>query len=307
MTGVLIGFAIIGTVILAGYVVGRLGLLGEHAPHVLSRLAFYVLLPCLLFTVLSDADFHVLFSSLLLVSLLAAIVSSTIFVLVAKFVWHREVSELVVGALGSGYVNANNIGIPVAFFVLGNAGYGAPIVLLQLLLYAPIALTILDVQQRGGRSVWRILIQPFRNPIIVGSVLGVVVSALGVTLPEQVMEPFRIIGAAAVPVTLIAFGISLHGPRPLAPGSPRREVLLASTLKLMVMPLAAWAIGHFVFALEGLDLFAVVVLAALPAAQNVFNYAQRYGRGVVMARDIVLITTVASVPVLLVVAALLAP
>jgi predicted permease len=84
-------------------------------------------------------------------------------------------------------------------------------------------------------------------------------------------------------------------------------VLLASTLKLLVMPLAAWAIGHFVFVLDGLDLFAVVVLAALPAAQNVFNYAQRYGRGVVMARDIVLITTVASVPVLLVVAALLAP
>jgi malonate transporter len=49
------------------------------------------------------------------------------------------------------------------------------------------------------------------------------------------------------------------------------------------------------------------VLAALPSAQNVFNYAQRYDRGEILARDTVLITTVLSVPVLLVVAALLAP
>jgi predicted permease len=49
------------------------------------------------------------------------------------------------------------------------------------------------------------------------------------------------------------------------------------------------------------------VLAALPTAQNVFNYAQRYGRGVVLARDAVLITTALSVVVLVIVAALLAP
>jgi predicted permease len=62
-----------------------------------------------------------------------------------------------------------------------------------------------------------------------------------------------------------------------------------------------------VFGLEGHDLFGVVVLAALPTAQNVFNYAQRYERGVIIARDTVLLTTVLCVPVLFVVALLLAP
>ncbi len=307
MTGVLIGFAVIGAVILAGYVVGRAGVLGDHAPFVLSRLAFYVLSPCLLFTVLADADIHVLFSSLLVVSLAAAVTSALVFFVIARYVWRREISETVIGSLGSGYVNANNIGIPVAFFVLGNTAYAAPVVLLQLLVFAPIVLTTLDVQQNGGGSVWRIILRPFRNPIIVGSALGVVVSALQLTIPEEVMQPFRIIGAASVPVMLIAFGISLHGQRPLAANSSRRDVLLATSLKLAAMPLVAWLVGRFIFALEGLDLFAVVMLAALPAAQNVFNYAQRYERGVVMARDIVLITTLLSVPALLLVAALLAP
>ena len=118
---------------------------------------------------------------------------------------------------------------------------------------------------------------------------------------------FHLIGAAAVPVVLISFGMSLHGTRPLAPGSARRDVILASTLKLTLMPLAAWLVGGVVFGLSGHRLFAVVVLAALPAAQNVFNYAQRYDRGVILARDVVLITTALSLPVLLVIAALLAP
>ncbi len=307
MIGVLVGFAIIGAVILVGYVVGRTGVLGEHGQFVLGRAAFFVLSPFLLFTVLADADVHVLFSSLLPVSLIAAAVSGLIFALIARLVWRRGVSETVIGTLASGYVNGNYIGIPVAVYVLGDPAYAAPIVVLQLLLFAPIALTILDIQSRGTVSVRTVLTQPLRNPILVGSLAGVIVAVAHVNLPDAVMEPFRLIGAAAIPVVLIAFGMSLHGQRPLAPGSGRRDVILASTLKLVAMPVIAWAVGHFVFQLVGRPLFAVVILAALPVAQNVFNYAQRYERGEIVARDVVLITTVLCVPVLLVIAALLAP
>ena len=307
MGGVLVGFAIIAAIIVAGYVVGRAGILGEHAPFVLSRIAFYVLSPALLFTVLADADVHVLFSSLLPVSLIAALATGLVFALVARLVWKRPVSETVIGVLASGYVNANNIGLPVMLYVLGDPSLSAPIILLQLVVFAPIALTILDIQDRGVVSVRRILLQPITNPILIASLLGLVVSVFELQVPEPVMEPFRLVGAATVPIVLIAFGMSLHGRRPLAPGTARRDVLLASSLKLVLMPVIAWLVGDFVFGLSGQALFAVVVLAALPAAQNVFNYAQRYERGVILARDVVLITTVLSIPVLVVVAALLAP
>jgi hypothetical protein len=67
----------------------------------------------------------------------------------------------------------------------------------------------------------------------------------------------------------------------------------------------AWILGAFVFDFGHDELFVTVVLAGLPSAQNAFNYAQRYQTGVVVARDTVLITTIAAVPVLVVVAALL--
>ena len=59
-------------------------------------------------------------------------------------------------------------------------------------------------------------------------------------LPAVVFEPFRLIGGAAVPLMLMGFGMSLHGQRVLEPGSGRRDVVLATGLKLLAMPLAAW-------------------------------------------------------------------
>jgi malonate transporter len=303
---VLIGFAIIGVVILIGYVVGRIGVLGEHAPKVMSRLVFFVLSPALLFTVLADADVHTLFSSMLAVSAIAAVLSCLIFAGIALLVFRRGIPETVIGSISAGYVNANNIGIPVAVYVLGNTAYSAPVILLQLLVLAPISLTILDISTSGSVSIGRVLMQPIRNPLIIASALGVVVSVAELEIPMAVMEPFRIVGAAAVPLVLIAFGMSLHGDRLLAPGTGRRDIVLASAIKLAVMPVIAWVFGRFVFGLDQEHLFAVVVLAGLPTAQNVFVFAQRYERGVSLARDTVLITTVGSVPVLVAVAALLA-
>ncbi len=305
--GVLIGFAIIVAVIGVGYLVGRFQLLGPHADHVLSRLAFFVLSPALLFTVLAKADVAHLFSALLPISAIAAGVDIAAFLVVALLVWRRSLPEATVGALASGYVNANNIGLPVSVYVLGDASSSAPVILLQLIVLAPIALTILDVSTSGTLSLKRILLQPVRNPLIIGSLLGVIVAVTHVKIPVPVMAPFSLIGGAAVPVILMSFGMSLHGSRVLAPGTNRKDVILASSLKLAAMPAIAWVLGTFVWHLEGHRLFVVVVLAALPTAQNVFNYAQRYDRGVTMARDTVLITTALSIVALVIIAALLAP
>lgn len=56
------------------------------------------------------------------------------------------------------------------------------------------------------------------------------------------------------------------------------------------MPLIAWLIG-LAFGLDDEEMYAAVILAALPAAQNVYNYAATYRRGEILARDTVFLTT----------------
>jgi len=302
---VLTGFAIIGVVIAVGYLIARFGLVPPEGRAVLSRIAFFVTTPALLFTVLTRADVTVLFSSFLLVSLSTVLIVAAVYVLASRLFFRRPLPETVIGTASSAYVNANNIGLPVAIYVLGDPQWVAPTLLLQLLLLAPTILTVLDISTSGRTSVGAILTQPLRNPMIIASALGLLVAVTGVQVPAPVLEPFSIIGNASIPLVLMAFGMSLRGQRPLEAGPARVEVVVASALKSLVMPAVAWTLGRFVFQLDAEHLFAVTVTAALPTAQNIFNFASRYDRGVAVARDTALVSTVTAVPVLIAVSLLL--
>jgi predicted permease len=307
MSGVLVGFAIIGVVIATGYGVGRAGLLGPHAQFVMSRLAFSVLMPCLLFHTIATADVATLFSPMLAVSALSALSVAVVTALVSALVLRRPLTTTTVAALAASYTNANNIGLPVAVYVLGQATAVVPVIMLQLVVMAPIALTVLDAATASGGGWRRRVLGPVSNPLIIASLLGLVCSVTGLTLPDAVLEPFVLVGGAAVPVVLLSFGMSLHGSAPLRDPAIRPDVLLATVGKLLVMPAVAFLLARYAFGLDAAHVFVLTVLAALPSAQNVFNYAQRYDAAVPVARDVVLLTTVGSVPVLVAIAALLHP
>lgn len=295
----LTGFVVVGVAIFVGWILGRIDLLGEHARPVLSRLTFFVLSPFLLFVVLAQADVHSLFSALLPVSAIAAVAIFALYTVVAKLVWRRSLGETVIGALSAGQVNSNNIGIPLSLYLLGSAAYPAPVILLQLLAFTPVTMAILDAVTSGRSSLWRTLGRTITNPIVLGSLLGTAVSVAGIDLPPIVLEPATLIANACVPVLLISYGISLHGQRVLGASGRRRDIVLASSLKLIAMPVIAWAVAEFVFGLSAPDVLVVTVLAALPTAQNVFNYSQRYDVGETISRDTVFLTTIGCVPVLI--------
>ncbi|HET7901725.1 MAG TPA: AEC family transporter [Candidatus Nanopelagicales bacterium] len=305
MAGVLNGFGIIAVVIGIGYLAGRLGFITPQVAPAIAKLVFFVLAPCLLFTILARTDVAQVFSGSLGVALVSAVTVFGVYAVVARALWHRSVAATTLGALTAGYVNSNNIGLPVSVYMLGSAAYVAPVLLVQLVVMTPVALTLLDASTSGRVSLRHVLGTPVRNPLVVASLLGVLASVSHVTVPDVVFEPLRIVGAAAVPLMLMNFGASLHGARVLRPGPERKDVVLATSLKAVVMPLVAWLLGAEVLGLGGHALFVVVALAALPAAQNTFTFAQRYGVAEVMVRDAILLTTVASVPVLLAAAFLL--
>lgn len=307
MLGVLTGFTVVWIIILAGYLIGRLGVLGENAQTVLSRLAFFVASPALLLVTLSDADLHTVFSLPLLVAAVSAVLTAAVFMLCTRWWLRRPLPEALIAAMSSSLVNAANLGLPIAVYVLGDAAFIAPVLIFQLAFFTPVFLMLLDSTTSGRRTTaLAFLAQIGRNPIIIGTLIGLILAATGLKLPVIILEPVTLIGGAAVPAMLLAFGISLVGSRPLhRDGGRRIDVVLASAFKLVLQPALAYLLAHFVLGMEGHLLFAVVVTAALPTAQNVFVAANRYEEGVLVAKDTVLLTTIISLPVLIVVAALL--
>jgi malonate transporter and related proteins len=307
MNGVVQGFAVIGIVIVVGYLLGRSGVLGPAAVQVLSRLAFFVASPALLFVTLAHADIRAVFSEALVVTAVSSTVACLLYLPVG-ILRGRPAGETAVGSMASGYVNAGNLGIPIATYALGSAAEVAPVMLFQLTVLAPVFSTVLDMTSAradGARPpLLRTLTAPVRNPIALASAAGLVVSATGLQLPGAVLAPVELIGDLAVPAMLLAFGLSLRGAARPGAGDGGPSLAAVLVLKNLVQPALALALG-VLLGLEGHALLAVVVCAALPTAQNVFGYAVRFGQGVTLGRDAGLSTTLISVPVLVTVVALL--
>ena len=299
MEGVVLGFATIVAVIGVGALVAHLGIVDLGAQQVLSRIAFFVASPALLLTTVAEADTHGVLSRSLVATAVGVVVPAAVYIGVAWWRWRRSVGERVIGALASSYVNAGNLGLPVAAYVLGDAALVAPTLLLQLLVLQPLALAVLDADVRGHRPTLRhMMIRPFTNPLTIGTLIGLLLSITGWQLPPIVLDPIELIGAMAVPGMLLAYGIALR----LGPGFggdvPTGELALTSSLKLAVQPLVAYAVAHLALGLSGHALLAVVVCSSLPTAQNIFVHATRYDRSPTLARDTILVTTVGAVPLI---------
>jgi len=307
LPGVLAGFVTLGAIIALGFLLAQLGVLRADSQLLLTRLVFFVATPALLFQTLSKAPVDQLFTSGLAVAALSFVGAAGIYVLLARTLWHRSTGDTVLGALSSSYLNAANLGLPITVYVLGSATFIAPVLLMQLLVITPMAFAILDaVVARSRPSVWGLISQPLRNPITVGSFLGLLCSLAGWQVPALVAAPIALIAGMAVPGVLLAYGVSLRlGPRPMA-GGPVAELAVVCTLKLLVQPVLAYLAARWLFGLDGRALLAATVVAALPTAQNIFVYASRYNRSTTLARDSIFVTTALSVPVLLVITALLA-
>jgi malonate transporter len=305
--GVLEGFATIGTIIALGFVLAHFEVLEADSQVLLSRLSFFVASPALMVTVLGNADVANVFSKNLAASAGAVAVTGAIYIALARLLWRKSTGDTVIGTLCAAYVNAGNLGIPIASYVLGDAALVAPILLLQLLVLQPLALAALDhAASQRGLSIGGTVKSALTNPLTVGSLIGLALSLTNAQLPSAIHEPLVLVGGMAVPAMLIAYGVSLRfGPLP-GTGVSAAEIGCITVLKLVVQPIAAYLIARFALGLDGAALFAVTLLAALPTAQNIFVHATRYGRSVVVARDSIFLTTVLSAPALFVITALLA-
>jgi malonate transporter len=305
LTGVAQGFGVIAILIALGFVLAHFGALGEDSQRVLARLVYFIATPALLIDLLSKSDVSDVLGSGFLIAGLGVLAVLVVYVPLARRLG-RSTAHTVVGALSASYANVGYLGLPIAVYVLRDATFALPTMVLQLVVYAPLALSVLDLNASGRRpTLLTLMAAGMRNPVSVAAVLGVLLAYLDVHLPAVVGEPISLLGGMAVPAALLAFGISLRFGGSIG-SAHRAEIAGISVLKLVWQPTVAYVLGRFVFGLEPHEVFGVTVMAALPTAQNVFVYASRFDRSELLARDSVAVTTLLSVPVLFGLAALLA-
>lgn len=306
MSGVLAGFFIVWSMIGVGWVVGRAGVLGAHGRYVLNRTTFFVASPALVLVGLLGSDVRSVFSLPMLVAAVSGLTTGVLLIVGLALFTRRRGADLVVTAISGSVVNGANMGFPIAAYVLGDISHALPVILFQQAVYTPLYLFVLHrVTEKDAQGAAGVLRSIVANPVIIASALGLVLVLIGVRVPEVMLEPVQSLADMAIPAMLLAYGLSLHGSRPLAKDDGYRGLIaVASGAKLLAMPLIALGFG-LLLGMRGDHLYEVVVMAALPTAQNVYVAAARYRASENLARDTVLITTIGTVLVLLLISAVL--
>ncbi len=298
MLAVLEAFAVIAVIITAGAVVGRTGVLGDNARMVLNRVAFHVGVPALLIITLSDSTPAQVFSLPLLVSAVVALVMFSAYFAFAVVLRRRGRADATIGAWAASWVNSGNLGIPLSAYVLGSTTEVSVLLVFQTVVLVPLGVAIITSEAQGGSSARSQVREFVTNPIIVASAVGIGLALTGVTLPRAIHEPLDLLADLAIPTVLLAFGMALVTQTSRPTQESRLELAVAVVFKVLVMPALAYALARWVFGASADQVAVITVLAALPAAQNLNTYAAVFGRGETLARDVTLITTLASVPVI---------
>lgn len=307
MGGVLEGFAVIGVIIGLGFLLAWRGAADRDTQLALSKMSFLVGSPALMVRVIEDSDLSVVLSGQLLAHLFAIIIVGLAAFTVARLVIGFDASAAVIGVLLSVNANAVNLGLPIAVFALKDASAAVPMLLIQLIVLQPVSIIIMEsLRSDRQRPLLVTAVNSFLHPMVISVAVGLFVNVTKTTLPVAISQTLDLIGGLAIPGMLLAFGMSLWL-EPLARGRRAWSASGYFTLsKVLLMPILAGLAGALVLGLDGQELLAVVVIAALPTAQNVYLQAQHFKSAVIPARDTILVTTLVSFPCIVVATVLLA-
>ena len=227
----LIGFATILVVIAAGAGLAHAGVLDARSQRTLGEIAFFVASPALMVITISRVHLEAAAANLVAssVSLAACFAAYAVF---ARLRWKIGTGPLLIGALSSSYVNAGNLGIAIAAYVVGDITVVVPTLLVQMLFVQPIALIILDRLTGRGEGVPAALRRLVTNPLTLAALLGLVLALTGWHLPAAVVSPLEMLAGAAIPLMLMSYGAALRLSPPLGRAGHNREVMLITVLKL---------------------------------------------------------------------------
>lgn len=309
MSEVVTALATMGCVVVVGALWGRAGGVGTAAQGAIATVTFTVAIPALLVATLAPAELGVLLSAPALVMASASVLVAALSWAAFRLVLRRSAAESAIAMFTASYTNAVVLGLPLSVYLLGSPLPVVPLVLVQLVVIAPA--TVLLLQASGADATTartaRDRAAMLANPILLATLVGVVLGSLPWSVPSAALQPFEMMGAAAAPLALLLLGMSLaQATDSITPG--RRRLLGDLTVVVLtraaVHPLLAWLLARAV-GLNEEQTLAVVVLAALPTAQNAVVYARRYGAGVALAGSATVVSTVLTLPVLLVLTSVL--
>ena len=276
-----------------GYGTRRLGWLRREEISTINKIAFRIFLPCLLYYNIYCSDLSGSFDPLLMAYAVGGVLLT--FGLALGYALLTEKLPERRGVLIQGMFRSNYVimGIPVATALLDADQLGTVSILIAVIvpLFNMLAVVVLEVFRGQKPKPLHILGQIAKNPLVIGSVLGILTLVAGIRLPHILEQTIQSVSAIASPLQLFLLGafFQFSGLK-----TYRRELVTVSIAKLIVSPGLFLGLGALL-GFRGVAFVSLIGIFASPTAVNSFTMAQQMGGDAELAGDIVVTTSAASI------------
>lgn len=257
----------------------------------INKLSYVGLLPALLFSTISRADFRGLEAGPFLIAVTVGFIIMGAICLSLKPVLKTDgptyTSVFQGGLRWNGFV----------LFALAAPAFGAEGAALAALVFAPtvplinmMSVAVMTVWGKSGKkpNARRVFMRILTNPLILGCAAGALTNALGWFQTGPVADTAELAGRAALPLILLCIGAGLDF------SAVRAKPLLLSlavVLKLIISPAVFYGLGRMM-GMEGLELALITAVGATPGAAGSYVLAKEMGGDAELTAGHVTVTTI---------------
>lgn len=273
--------------IAVGFVSNKTKMLSKNTVKELTNFVLYIVSPCVIIHSY-QREFDRTMLDGLIITVLAAVASFTVNILLAHLLVRdkdkRREKTLRFGAVFS---NCGYMSLPLQSALIGEEGvfYGATYIAVFQVVVWTYGVILMSGSVKSV-SLKKIIL----NPGVIGTVIGILVFVLSISIPFTISEPIRYFAALNTPIPMVIVGFHLADAKLKMRGA---SAYVAIALRLIVSPLLM-LLGLHLFGISGAVMVACVIAASAPFAANTTMFSEKFGGDTGLSATTVSLTTLLS-------------
>lgn len=272
-----------------GYLLKRIHFFKEETVSDLNKMVFKFLLPVFCITSVCDADFSKKIEGISIFFILGSIL--VVFLISWLIFSHTEKDRTRIPVLVQGFYKCNFV---IMGAQIGESIYGSDLGMITVLvpfiviINNVLAVLVFEYYRGNNPSVKKIVFNLFKNPLIIGTLIGLVILFTGIEIPSVIYsDVLKKLSAMASPLSLIALGATFE----FSNFSKYKKQLVGFLIaRQFVLPAVIIPLG-ILCGLRETALAALALFAAGPNAVNSYPTAVHMDGDGDLASEIVVLTS----------------
>lgn len=282
-------------IIFLGYVLRRINFLTDEFVRVANKYVFAVALPVMLFKDISESD--IMEEMNMKFFWYCLIVTVVMFFGVWAIAGLTLKDKSMVGAFAQAGARGSAAVLGVAFVenICGDIGMTPLMIVAAVPFFNILSVIILVFNANGNENkdygkIKNSFINIVKNPIIIGIVLGLAASLIGLKLPVIPARTLGYISNTATPIALLAVGAGFDTKQAITRLKP---ALGAAFIKLIGLPLVFLPIAYKL-GFASSEMVAILIMLASPTTVSCYIMAKNMDNDDILTSNVIVLTTLLS-------------